>query len=201
MFQLDVDEEEVELERLQAELDGLSRLHLSDFHFSGIVEPAYFHEVVRLANELASDMVAITGDICDFAGGIAWVKDIFAGLRAQAGKFFVLGNHDLLTRDVAGLRAAMAAVGFADVASAPARLQVRGYPVVVAGNSTPWFRSPDPVDLLPSGRSAPLPLRILLSHTPDQFQWARSTQFRSDARRPHPRRANSPARGRTGSLP
>ena len=177
LFQLDIDEEEVELERLPPELAGLSLLHLSDLHFSGIVEPAFFHEVVRLANELAPDMVAITGDICDFAGGIAWVKDIFAGLRAPAGKFFVLGNHDLLTRDVPGLRAALAAVGFTDVASAPARLQVRGYPVVVAGNERPWFRSPDPVDLLPPGRSAPLPLRILLAHTPDQFQWARQRDF------------------------
>ena len=73
LFHVDVDEEEVEIERLPVALDGISVLHLSDFHFSGRVEPAFFHQVVRLANELQPDIVAVTGDICDFVGGIDWI--------------------------------------------------------------------------------------------------------------------------------
>ncbi len=137
LFHLDVDEEEVELDSLPAELAGISILHLSDFHFSGRVEPAYFHEVVRLANDLRPDLLAITGDICDFAAGIDWIADIFRGLVAPLGKFFVLGNHDLRTRNLPRLRAAMAAVGFVDVASAPITLEIRGRPVFVAGNERP----------------------------------------------------------------
>jgi hypothetical protein len=176
LFHVDVDEEEVELERLPAELAGISILHLSDFHFSGRVEPDYFHEVVRLANDLQPDLLAITGDICDFTAGIDWVTDIFAGLAAPLGKFFVLGNHDLRTRNVPRLRAAMVAVGFADVASAPMALELRGCPVLVAGNERPWTRSPEPF----AQQAAPAaagPLRILLSHSPDQFDWARERQF------------------------
>ena len=56
LFQLDVDQEHVVVDRLPAQLAGLSILHLSDFHFSGRIELAYFHQVVRLANELAPDL-------------------------------------------------------------------------------------------------------------------------------------------------
>ena len=99
LFHLVVDEEQIELTRLPPELAGISILHLSDFHFSGRVELAYFHEVVRIANELEPDLIAVTGDICDAAATIDWIEDIFGRLAAPLGKFFILGNHDLRTRD------------------------------------------------------------------------------------------------------
>ena len=180
LFHLDIDEEEVELKRLSAELDGISILHMSDFHFSGRVEPAYFHEVVRLANELKPDLLAITGDICDFVPGIDWIGEILGGLVAPLGKFFVLGNHDIRTRKVPAVRAAMRSIGFADVASTPVRLELRGRPVFVAGNELPWIRSAEAFDLpaeSPFGSVGDRPLRILLSHSPDQFGWACQRDF------------------------
>ena len=144
LFHVNVETEHVEIDRLPAELAGISILHLSDFHFSGRIEPDYFHEVVRLANDLQPDLLAITGDICDFVPGIDWVADIFGSLVAPLGKFFVLGNHDLRTRSVPRVRAAMVAIGFADVATAPVTMQLRGRPVLVAGNELPWIRSPEP---------------------------------------------------------
>ncbi len=181
MFHLDVDQEQVQIERLAAELTGISILHLSDFHISGRVEPAYFQEVVRIANDLQPDLLAVTGDLCDFAGGIDWIADIFGRLEAPLGKFFILGNHDLRTRDVPRLRRAMSTAGFVDVATGPITLQLRGQPVYVAGNERPWFRTPEPCVSQEADAdertSRGLPLKILLSHSPDQFAWARERGF------------------------
>jgi hypothetical protein len=120
--------------------------------------------------------LAITGDICDFTGGIDWIADIFGSLVAPCGKFFVLGNHDLRTRDLPRVRAAMVAVGFADVATAPVALELHGRQVLVAGNERPWIHSPDPAVQLRASAAAQ-PLRILLSHSPDQFRWAQQRDF------------------------
>jgi uncharacterized protein len=177
LFHLDVDEEEIELPRLPAGLEGLSILHLSDTHFNRRIEPVYFREVVDLANELHPDMVAMTGDICDMAAAIPWVADVFGRLEGRLGKFFVLGNHDVRTRQVPKLRQAMIAAGFADVANCPQTLDVRGERLLVAGNERPWFASPDPM-ASPSVAAGGAPsFKLLLSHTPDQFSWARRRDF------------------------
>ena len=119
MFRLDVDEEEVEFARIPPALVGLSILHLTDFHFSRRVTRDYFDEVVRIANRLQPDLLAVTGDVCDAADRIDWVGPIFGELVAPLGKYFVLGNHDKRVKDVARLRAALSAAGCVDLAAGP----------------------------------------------------------------------------------
>jgi uncharacterized protein len=132
---------------------------------------------VRLANELQPDLIAVTGDICDKLECIAWVEEIFGPLAAPLGKFFVLGNHDLRTHDLPRLRRAMAAAGFVDVASTPFRLELRGQPVLMAGNERPWIASPDPISRPAQPTKQGEPFKILLAHTPDQLGWARRRGF------------------------
>ncbi len=87
-------EKTLELPRLPDALNGLCILHLSDFHFTGRIQPAYFAEVVRLANETPADVIALTGDFVDKTACIDWIPSTIGKLSARHGVYFVLGNHD-----------------------------------------------------------------------------------------------------------
>ena len=65
ILRLDVTDWTLDVPRLAPALDGLSIVHLSDFHFTGRVGKAFFREVVRTSNELQPDLVALTGDLVD----------------------------------------------------------------------------------------------------------------------------------------
>jgi predicted MPP superfamily phosphohydrolase len=176
MFRLDVDVEEVEMARLPWELAGLSILHLSDFHFSKRITRDYFDEVVRIANRLQPDLLAVTGDLCDSPSRIDWVGQIFGELVAPLGKYFVLGNHDTRLKDVARLRAALSAAGCVDLAAGPRHVEIRGQSVLLAGNERPWFPLADSTSAALAS-DEPKSFRILLAHSPDQFAWARQHDF------------------------
>jgi predicted MPP superfamily phosphohydrolase len=170
-WHLEVSRWEVELPRLPAALEGVSIWHLSDLHFSGRIDRGYFDEVVRLANAEPADLVFLTGDVCDRQHYIAWIPETIGRIEARIGKFFVLGNHDLRTRAIDRLRSVMRQGGFVDVAGR--RELAADGALAVAGNERPWFHSPAPsLDGVPAGA-----LRVLLSHTPDLFGWARSQGY------------------------
>lgn len=171
LWQLQLNEYEVALPRLPRSLDGLSICHISDLHYCGRIEPDYFREVAQLCNAWACDLVVLTGDICDAAKYIDWVPETLADLQAPLGKFSILGNHDLRTKDVPRLRRAIEQAGFVDVGGRAET--VEAMPLVIAGNERPWIVAPEPV-------LADFPadhLRLLLSHSPDQLPWARRHGF------------------------
>ncbi len=153
-------------------LDRLALVHLSDFHFTGRVGKAYFQEVVERVNRLEPDLVAITGDLVDRAECIEWIPDTLGRLRGRFGVYFVLGNHDLKV-DTRRLRAVLVDSGLIDLGGRRQEVEVRGVPVLLAGNELPWI--PPAADF--GGAPPPLgqggPLRIALSHSPDQLDWAR----------------------------
>jgi predicted MPP superfamily phosphohydrolase len=77
-------------------------------------------------------------------------------------------------KDAAALRQALVASGLIDLGSRCEAITIRGTEILLAGNELPWFGvapSPPP-PLAPSP-----PLRVLLSHTPDQLPWARANAF------------------------
>lgn len=75
----------------------LSVLHLSDIHFSGPDKKlAKFFD--RLAAE-TYDFIFISGDIIDCTSGIPFCIENLKKLRAHAGVWAVLGNHDYYDYD------------------------------------------------------------------------------------------------------
>ncbi len=173
LFQMHISVYAVKVPGLAPALDGFSICHWSDLHFCGRIDPAYFQEVVRLTNALAVDIVALTGDICDAARYIEWIPNVLSSTQARVGKYFILGNHDLRTRDTAGLRRAMASAGFIDIAGRCEVVAERG--IAIAGDERPWFASaPSAEQLERTPREA---LRILLAHTPDRLAWAKARRF------------------------
>ncbi len=172
ILQLDMAERAIDVPRLPAALDGMSIVHLSDFHFTGRVGKTYFQEVIRHANETEPDLVAVTGDLIDFPRYIDWLPDTLGRLRARYGVFFVLGNHDRRA-GASRIRDVLRECGLVDLGGRWVQVEIRGVPIVLLGNELPWF--PPAADM--SNCSKPRdggPMRIVLSHSPDQFGWART---------------------------
>jgi predicted MPP superfamily phosphohydrolase len=171
ILHLDLSERVIDVPRLSPALDGLAIVHFSDFHFTGRVARTYFEEVVRRSNELQPDLVAITGDLVDRAPYIDWIPETLGRLRARHGVYFVLGNHDMKV-DTDRLRRVLTDSGLIDLGGRWARVQIRGEPVILAGNELPWMAPAADMTCCPPRTPGNGPLRIVLSHSPDQLDWA-----------------------------
>jgi len=180
LFCASVEEREIEFPRLPLGLDGASVVHLTDFHFTGRIGKEYFQEVVRRANQLKPDIVAITGDLVDHAPYIDWLPETLGRLRAHAGVFCIFGNHDLRTRDVDRLRRTLAECGLVYLGARWQKVDLRGESLILAGNELPWVAPAADMRTCVAaaiGIEHDRPFRILLAHSPDQFAWAQRWDF------------------------
>lgn len=152
--------------QLPPEWDGLTITQLSDLHFIGTIDRAYFAEVMRQAAELNSDLLVLTGDIIDDMRLVDWLIPTLAPLNAPLGRYFLLGNHDWdLEPDT--IRQHVLQTGWTDLGSRAIGLDIQGHRLALGGTEFPWLgHNPD---FTPVGDSD---FRILLSHSPDTFDWA-----------------------------
>jgi len=80
---------------LPAGLEGFSIVQLSDIHVGPTIRRGYIEAMVKRANGLKPDLIAITGDLVD--GSVAQLREHIAPLaelRARHGTFVVTGNHE-----------------------------------------------------------------------------------------------------------
>ena len=173
-LQMELVEREIALPRLPHALDGLSIAHLTDLHYTGRVGKSFFAEVADCCQNLAADMIAITGDVLDSHDCLDWLPDTLGRLRAPLGVYWIRGNHEIKV-DTARLRAVLDACGLVCLSGRWLQVDVRGAPLVLAGNELPWF--PPAADMNGCPPPPDGPLRILLAHSPDQFGWARQNGF------------------------
>jgi uncharacterized protein len=177
VLQIAVEEYELAINRLPTKLDGFSILLLTDWHITGRIGKEYFAEIVRQANAINPNLIAICGDLSEDSAHFDWLSETIAQLRARDGIYFVLGNHDLFTHDAPRLRRMLTDAGLNDLGGCWKRLEIAGSEIILAGNELPWFSpAADMRDCPPRG-SERKQLRILLSHSPDQFAWARHCDF------------------------
>lgn len=176
ILQIDCTERFLEVPRLAPALDRLSIVHMSDLHFTGKVGKAFFQEVMHLSNERQPDLVAISGDLVDTDECIDWIPDVLGLLKARHGVYFVLGNHDLRV-DTKRLRRTLAEAGLTDLGGRWIQREINGATVVLAGNELPWFPPAADMQGSPPRDDGQNPLRILLSHSPDQLDWAVAGDF------------------------
>lgn len=176
-FRVEVNEKEITLPRLPPQLDGLSIVHLSDLHFTGTITRAFYDEIIRLANELDPDLVAVTGDLLDKRRCIEWIPHTLGKLRSRHGVYVILGNHDLRVRDLALVKRTLASSGLINLGGRFLEAEICGESVLLAGNELPWIAPAADMTFAPSRRADGRPLRILLSHSPDQFAWAKEHDF------------------------
>ena len=167
---LDLTERGLDAPRLPAALEGLSIVHISDLHYTGKVGKPFFEEAVRMSNAIEPDLVAVTGDLVDKNRCIDWLPDTLGRLKARYGVYFILGNHDLRV-DWKRMLRVLDACGLIYVGGRWLSVEVRGQPLLLAGNELPWFKpAADPRTFPPRSE---VPFRVMLAHSPDQLAWAR----------------------------
>jgi predicted MPP superfamily phosphohydrolase len=169
---LAVQEKELYIPGMPSAWDGFSILHVSDIHLTGRITKEWFIRAFRLAQMRPVDLVVVTGDLIDQPACAAWLPELFEELRAPLGVYGVLGNHDVRRRNLAALQEVLPATRFVDLAGCCVCIELRGRTLLLAGTARPWIAGEPPLPAAddPAASGA---LRILLSHSPDQFGWAR----------------------------
>lgn len=176
LFRIHVHHKQITVPRLPARLAGLRIAQISDLHMSGRITRPYFEQVVDITNDLRADLVVITGDLFDKQECLGWIDATFSPLSAPRGVYFVFGNHDqrVDTRRAVGL---LAQAGLLHLGGRWELLTVNQSPLLLAGNELPWFGPPPDLRDCPELVNGERPFRVLLSHSPDQVDWAGSHDF------------------------
>ncbi len=180
-----VERVEVRLARLPERLDGFSIVQLSDFHYGWFNEPIIRSAVSR-ANELAPDVVVLTGDFVShpYIGGKARQAGrnaepcaiLLSGLRARLGAFAVLGNHDATT-DPDFISEALSGHGIHVLRNSSVALERDGARLWLAGLDDVLERDHDPdraLSRIGRGEST-----LLLVHEPDYADEVARQYFRT----------------------
>ncbi len=167
---LSVEEKDLPVQGLPADLDGLKVAHLSDIHLTGQIDPAFHALAAKYAADWHPDVAFVTGDLVDFEPFTIELPTVFQSLQCPLGQYFVLGNHDLRVPNPTATRRTMESIGWIDLGGKSLLQTWRGLPVELLGNEMPWFEP------YPQPATEPPALRIALCHTPDQIDWARRNQ-------------------------
>ncbi len=183
--QLEVNRKHLQLGRSLPGIDGLRIAHLSDLHFTGQLSLAHYHFVIKRVLELDADLIVITGDIIDCAQCLEWIEPLLGQLQARLGCSYLLGNHDQRLAHVSDVTSRLDSLGHFDLGTADQYLETpQGGRIFMTGNERPWFErhaaqtgnaaiaETIPVESIPVGT-----LRLGLSHSPDNIDWARRQQL------------------------
>jgi hypothetical protein len=134
---------------------------LSDLHAGGFHPKSWYERIAREVHALRPDLIALGGDyVVDRADAMQALKPL-AGLQAPLGKFFVMGNHDMIDRPQE-IRATLASFGYTDLSNRSTSIEREGRVFDLQGVDDHWcgrpkrFRRPS--------KERP---HLTLSHEPD----------------------------------
>lgn len=165
----------VPLKNLPQAFDGFKIVQISDLHTGPTIGRAFTRNVVRMAQDLSPDMVALTGDFADgHVSTLAHAVAPLADLRAPSGIYFITGNHEYYW-GAAEWCAQFRSMG-ADVLLNEHRvIEKDGARIVLAGVTDYSSANSDPALAL---RGAPSGLvNILLAHQPVSYRAAHKAGF------------------------
>jgi predicted MPP superfamily phosphohydrolase len=93
-----IEEVDLPIPALPAELDGLEITHITDLHIGRQLRAPLLRSFVERVNRVRGDMIVITGDIFDFDPEFIdeGCREL-AALEAPLGVYAILGNHDTYT--------------------------------------------------------------------------------------------------------
>jgi predicted MPP superfamily phosphohydrolase len=168
VFQVEFTEKTLVLPQLPAAWDGLTILHVTDLHLCGTPDREFHQFVMNTCmKDGVPDLIALTGDVVDSSWHHRWILPVLGRLRWNLAAYAILGNHDEW-RKANVIRRRLGRLGMRVLGNTWEMLEVRGQPMVVIGHEGPWFTPPPNLSDCPTGV-----FRLCLSHTPDNFSWAR----------------------------
>jgi len=161
-------EQKLDIPNLAPELDGLRLVQLTDIHLSPFLSRAELQRAVAMANETQAHIALVTGDlITTFRDPLDDCLDILAQLRADAGVFGCMGNHEIYANAEAYVEREGARRGMRFLRSAAAPLRFGKALLNLAGVDYQRIRR----RYLVGAEKLVVPgaLNVLLSHNPDVF--------------------------------
>ncbi|MDG1897365.1 MAG: metallophosphoesterase [Fuerstiella sp.] len=144
---------------------------LSDTHFVGCPGRRYFEFATDRLCELQPDIFVFTGDLIDDEELFPWAFDMFSRLSGVAPGYSILGNHDWRLNH-GRIRKGLVDTGWVDLGEKHTSISIGDVSVLLAGTEAPWIGS-NPEVPVPGDED----VRILLSHSPDQRNYAHQQQF------------------------
>lgn len=162
---------------LPADLHGMTIAQVSDLHVGRFTSGKVLSDVVRVTNELRSDLVLLTGDLInDALADLDHGIDLARRMESRFGVFLIEGNHDLIENGPEFERRVKAS-GIPFLLDESTTLSIRGTPVQLLGLR--WIRARRNRDqligdavrqLLTERRQDVFP--VLLAHHPHAFDAA-----------------------------
>lgn len=145
--------------------DGVTALHLSDFHRGPLVPAPYLRGVFERARRLPHDIAFFTGDFVSVSA--SYVDEICGWLRgwpAPLGSFAVLGNHDHYT-NAARVKAAVEAIGIPVLSNRSITVSRSGSSIKLIGVDDPSTSKQDYKAAMREVEDGAF--RLMLAHSPD----------------------------------
>ncbi|HUP04869.1 MAG TPA: metallophosphoesterase [Bryobacteraceae bacterium] len=165
-----VREVDVPIRGLAQDLDGLRIVQLSDIHLSAFLSESEFARAVDAANELRPNLAVVTGDLITGPGDPldACIRQI-ARLKADAGVFGCMGNHEKMARAEDYAERAAAAAGVRFLRQSSQRLAFGAASLNLAGVDYQSFRHKEEYLRGAGALREHGAFNLLLSHNPDTF--------------------------------
>jgi len=159
---------------LPKDLDGLRIAQLTDIHFGPFYTRRDLEWAVAMANEAKAHIAVVTGDLItrrsDNLEECMW---ILHGLRADAGVFGCLGNHEIYAKAENQAEALGRAAGIRFLRSDVEMLKFGAAELALTGVDYQEQNS----KYLAGVKATPGVVNILLSHNPDVFEDAEALGF------------------------
>lgn len=150
---------------------SLTLAHFSDVHLIGQPGRAWQEYLVDELIDLKPDAFVFTGDLLDRMEWLPFVHEQFQRMSEVAPGYFILGNHDWHL-DWQTIRETLQKAGWTDLGERHLNTSINGCDVLIAGTEAPWLGT-NPIVPAPGSED----FRILLSHAPDQRDYAVTSQF------------------------
>ncbi|MBZ5604811.1 MAG: metallophosphoesterase [Acidobacteriia bacterium] len=161
-------EQSIAIPGLHPDLDGLKLVQLTDIHLSTFLPEEVLARAVDLANETRAHVALVTGDLISFQGDpLDTCLKHLARLRADAGIFGCLGNHEIYAGTERYTTEAGARLGMRFLRSKSAELRFGNAKLNLAGVDYQHLGRPYLTGAEEMIR--PDALNLLMSHNPDVF--------------------------------
>ena len=168
--EVDIVQRTIPLKELPAAFEGHRIVQLSDIHLDEFTEPYFLEHIVRRVNDLAPDLILLTGDFITL-GSLTFLASRHAAHRCAEilsklvcpARFAVLGNHDV------GVSAPMViealhARGIPVLVNQNVSLDRAGDRLWISGVADPGTSHPNLNQAIPPNPGGPV---ILMAHEPD----------------------------------